>query len=141
MSQYSEFISNNLFLFAALVAVIAMIVWSEFRRFTRGYKELSATEAVMLMNHDSAVMLDVREDAELAQGTISGSKHLAYSVLRQRVDELKKFKDKPVITFCRSGQRSGMACNILLKNEFTNVYNLKGGVVGWQQANLPLEKK
>ena len=61
--------------------------------------------------------------------------------LPQRVAELEKLKSRPVIAYCRSGSRSGGAGSILKKNGFETVYNLGGGIMAWQNANLPLNKK
>ena len=56
------------------------------------------------------------------------------------VEKVEKFKAKPVIVACRSGHRSSGACGILTQNGFADVYNLAGGMVAWEQANLPVEK-
>lgn len=141
MDQYLEFVTNHPLLFAALAAVVAMLVWTEVRRFTAGYQTVTATDAVRLMNQDDATILDVREDSELRQGKIEGARHIPLGTLPKRVDELSAAKDKPVIVYCRSGNRSAAACSILRKSGFENVYNLKGGVMAWSQANLPLKKK
>jgi len=142
MEQILDFVANHPILFAALGAVLALIVWTELQRVGRGYGELSPSEAVQLMNHrDDALVLDVREDNEVRQGRIQKSKHIPVGVLPKRVEELRKYKDKPVIAYCRSGQRSASACNTLVKNEFSEVYNLKGGLNAWEQENLPVSRK
>jgi len=61
--------------------------------------------------------------------------------LNARIKELDKFKSKPILVSCRSGQRSAQACRILKKQGFENVTNLAGGVMAWESANLPMEKK
>ena len=53
---------------------------------------------------------------------------------------LERFKDKPVIVSCATGNRSGSAASVLRKHGFTNVVNLAGGVAAWQQAGLPTGK-
>ncbi len=137
MDQYIEFIGKNPMLFILLAAVMGMILWTEARRFTRGFKDLSPLEVVQMINRQEALLLDVREDAELSQGRITGAKHIPLSVLKQRLEELNKFRGKPVIAFCRSGTRSPQAGSILKKNQFENVFNMKGGVVAWESAELP----
>ena len=137
MNQYIDFINRNPMLFVLLAVIVSMIIWTEFRRFTRGFKEVSPVEAVQLINHEEAVLLDIREDAELSQGRIAGAKHIPLSVLKQRVEELNKFRAKPIITFCRSGNRSVEASNLLKKNQFEKVYHMKGGLIEWENANLP----
>jgi len=141
MQDLLDFIQRNLLLVAAFVGTAGMIIWAEFQRFTKNYKDLSASEMVQLMNHHDPILLDVRESSELTQGVIKGAKHIPMSSLSKRVSELDKFKDQKVIAYCRSGQRSSHACRVLKKNGFTDVYHLAGGVVAWESANLPMGKK
>lgn len=141
MEQYVEFVTNHPFLFAALAAVLAMLIWTEVRRLTAGYQIVGPNDVVRLMNQDEALLLDVREDKEVRQGKIEGAKHIPLGALSKRIDEIAGSKDKPVIAYCRSGNRSAVACSTLRRAGFENVYNLKGGIMAWSQANLPLKKK
>jgi rhodanese-related sulfurtransferase len=54
---------------------------------------------------------------------------------------LNKYKDKPIIVSCRSGAQSSAACLQLKKAGFTEVFNLKGGILAWQSDNLPVTRK
>lgn len=141
MQEYLHFVSNHALLFAALVAVVVTIIWTEAQRFAGGVKHLSASEAVILMNQDDAVVLDVREDAELKEGTIGKAKHIPLSTLDQRLRELDKHRDKTIIAYCRSGARSSRACSKLRKAGFEKVVNLRGGILAWREANLPVRKR
>lgn len=141
MDRYIEFVTNHPLLMLGLVAILSMILWTELRRFTRRYHEISPMEAVQLINHEDALVLDVREDAELGQGRIRGAKHIPMSVLGKRLEELKAYRERPVITYCRSGARSGQASNLLTKHQFQRVFNLAGGLLAWENANLPKSKK
>ncbi len=136
----SEFFTNNIILFIALGIIIALIIRMEIKRAMRGFKDITPAEAVLLINKENAVLLDVRESNELAHGSIRDSKHLALSVLKQRVDEIKTHTEQPVIAYCKAGTRSSAACEILKKNNFANVMSLKGGIEGWKTANLPVVK-
>lgn len=140
MAEYIAFAQSNPLLFAGLAAVIFFIIKAEISRFTRKYHQVNNNEAVQLLNNDDTVLLDVREDKELSDGTISGAKHIALGNLSARISELQNAKDKPVLVYCRSGNRSGVACQQLTKEGFSDVHNLSGGIVGWQSANLPIEK-
>ncbi|MEW6611962.1 MAG: rhodanese-like domain-containing protein, partial [Pseudomonadota bacterium] len=53
---------------------------------------------------------------------------------------LEKLKERPVITQCRSGMRSAAAAAALKKAGFAKIYNLKGGIMAWRSAGLPLER-
>ncbi len=141
MDQSIEFVANNPILFLLLAAILALIGWTEWRRFTRAYKEVSPMQAVQLINREDALVLDVREDSELQAGKINGAKHLPLSVLKQRVGELAKFRDRALIIACGTGVRAGQASDILSKHEFHKLYTLKGGIAAWKDANLPLVKK
>ena len=141
MQDLLDFAQRNLMLVAAFVVTAGLIIWVEFQRFTKNYKDLSASEMVQLMNHDDPILLDVRESNELNQGFIKGAKHIPMSNLSSRVSELEKFKDRKVVAYCRSGQRSSHACRILKKNNLGDVYHLAGGVLAWESANLPMGKK
>ncbi|HSP00378.1 MAG TPA: rhodanese-like domain-containing protein [Thioalkalivibrio sp.] len=141
MEQYLEFASNNPILIAALVAIMAMIVYTETKRLSRKDESLPPTQAVRRINEDGSLVLDVRENSELSSGRIKGAKHIPLKELKTRLHELSKYKDKSVVVYCRSGNRSAQACDVLTSNEFEKVVNLQGGVMAWQAASLPLSKK
>jgi len=97
-------------------------------------------QATLLINHENAIVLDVREDKEYAQGHILNSVHIPLSMLSDKIGRLEKYRNRPIIASCMSGNRSGRACSMLKKNGFEKVHNLKGGIIAWQNANLPLTK-
>lgn len=135
-----QFIQNNLLIIGLIIVSGAMLLWPTIGRMFLGRKQVDAQAAVIKMNHEDAVVLDVREDNEVALGRIPHAKHIPLGQLQTRLKELEKFKSKPLIVACRSGHRSSGACNILSQNGFTDVYNLAGGMSAWEQANLPVEK-
>jgi len=141
MQEYITFFQNHPLLIGGFIAVSGMILWTELRRFTKGYQELTPAEVVRLMNQGDTLLLDVREDSELAQGKIAGAKHIPLKNVVKRVSEVEKDKEKNVVVYCRVGNRSGLACSQLLKHGFEKVYNLKGGITAWQSDNLPTSKK
>lgn len=141
MQEYIEFAGRHVLLFVALGAVIVLIIVSELKRFTKGYKEVLPAEAVMLINKQDALMLDVREANELGQGSIMDSKHIALGTLDDKISSLPSDKDKPIVVFCKMGNRSAQAAKLLLKNSYTNVFSLKGGFTAWVNDQLPITKK
>lgn len=141
MSQYLEFVTNHWDLFLALAIILFMLAGSAFGARLRGYSNVEASDAVRILNHDDAVMLDVREDSEVADGHILDAIHIPLGKLKNRMDELANLQQKPIIVSCRSGHRSSVACGQLRKNGFETVYNLKGGVMAWKNAGLPLQNK
>jgi len=141
MSQLVEFVSSHPYLVVALLISAILIIKSEFDNRFSGISQLNTAEAVRLLNQDGAVAIDVREVAEYDSGHIKASKHMPLASLKDKVDELSKYKDKPILLYCRSGNRSYQACKILKKAGFEKAHNLSGGVMGWGSANLPLTQK
>ncbi|HEX4944173.1 MAG TPA: rhodanese-like domain-containing protein [Usitatibacteraceae bacterium] len=135
-----EFLLNNLALVGLFLASGALLLWPEISRFAGGASSVGTLDATRLMNQPGALVLDVRETAEFAAGHLPRARHIPLGELGKRLDELARFKDKPVIVTCRSGSRSGSACRTLRNAGFSNVHNLKGGVPAWEQASLPVER-
>ena len=79
------------------------------------------------------LLLDVREPWEYEEFNIGG-KLMPVGSLMNQMWELEEYKDQPVVVHCRSGARSAMAQGLLMANGFTNVRNLKGGMLAWLEA-------
>lgn len=82
---------------------------------------------------DQFLLLDVREPWEYEEFNIGG-KLVPVGSLMNQMWELEEYKDQPVVVHCRSGARSAMAQGLLMANGFTNVRNLKGGMLAWLEA-------
>ncbi len=141
MDQIIEFAGNNLFLVGAFFVVLALVVKAEFDHQAGKASQVDPTAAIRLMNNDDAVVVDVRETADFKNGHIKNAKNIPMSALKQELDSVAAGKDMPVLMYCRSGNISGKACRLLKRSGFTNVHNLAGGILGWQDANLPLTTK
>ena len=139
-SQLIEFITNHPMLVLALVAILVLLIGGEFRQRLSGVSEVGPVEATRMLNHDNAVMIDMREDKDYREGHIINAIHAPASKLDNYTGKLEKYRDQPLIVYCRSGQRSNAVCSKLRKQGFESVYNLKGGVLAWQKAELPLNR-
>ena len=106
-----------------------------------GASSVSVTEATLLLNREDAIVLDVRETGEWDAGHITGARHIALPQLDQRLSELEKFKERPIVVCCASGNRSSSACGALRRAGFTKVFNLAGGLGAWRGAGLPTTTK
>lgn len=98
-------------------------------------KEISAEEARRLMA-DGAQLVDVRADHEWEAGRIADAKHVPLAELAERTDEIDR--DRPVVLYCRGGNRSTMATEALAEAGY-DAAKLSEGIVGWDEADLPLE--
>lgn len=134
--QVSEFIMAEWPLFLAFIIILALLA----RSFITGgkIKGVRPTEAIQLINHQGALVVDVRTDKEFNEGHVLDAVHIPLGVLQSRLGEIEAFKAQPIVVACRSGARSAQACGILAKQGFAQVYNLSGGVLAWQSANMPL---
>ncbi len=141
MQEYIDFAQKNFLIVAGFIAVLGFIIKTEISRLTRKYKQVGVNEAVLLMNKDETVVIDVREDKEIQGGKIKGARHITLSQLPNRISEFSKDKQKPILIYCRSGSRSGYACQMFTKAGHENVSNLAGGILAWESANLPIVKK
>lgn len=142
MSQFIEFVVNHWMLWTAFLVLLGLLLGGEIQRRRYGVPQLGPNQAIQVLNRDSAVLLDVREDKELEQtGRIPHARHIPLSQLNARLAELKSGKDKPVVAYCRSGSRSNKAAAQLRKAGYEQVYNLAGGILAWENANLPLSRK
>lgn len=117
-----------------------MLLWPMVRGKTAG-PSISPMQATLLINREDAVVVDVREPGEYSKGHIPNSRHIPLAQLDKRLPELDRFKDRPVIVNCQSGNRAFSACSALRKAGFAKVFNLDGGVSAWEQAGLPLTNK
>lgn len=135
-----QFLTDNIFPISMAFFSGAMLLWTTFGNRIRGIQEVDSTAALQLINHKQALVLDVREQSEYQAGHVLKAKLLPLGKLNERIGELEKYKDQPIVVVCRSGNRSAAACAMLSKQGFTQAYNLSGGIMAWQKGNLPLEK-
>ena len=78
-------------------------------------------------------LVDVREPVENQEFNIGGALVPLGKIQRMEVDQLEPLKNQEVICYCRSGNRSGQACQILDMLGFTDTKNLQGGMLAWKQ--------
>lgn len=133
-----EFLAKNALWAGLALGSAFMLLWPALKRGAGA--SVSANDAVLLINRSGAIVLDVRDGVAFAAGHIADAKHIPMAQLPDRLKELAKFKDKPVLVCCDSGIQSGKAAVVLAKHEFTQVRQLQGGIKGWQEAKLPLVK-
>lgn len=141
MSDFTEFALQNWLLFAAAFAILGMLLGSEIIRRVRGITAVNATEALRLINDQEAWVVDIRDAAEYKSGHIPQARHIPSATLKDRLGELTKAGDRPVIVYCRSGGTAQSACALLKKNGVANVHSLSGGLSAWQDASLPINRK
>ncbi len=87
-----------------------------------------------------AVLIDVRESEEFAQGHAKGAVHLSKGLLELRIEEAIPDPATPIICYCGGGARSALAADNLQKMGYTNVASMAGGLKAWRNAGLAMSQ-
>ncbi len=133
-----EFIGNHWVLFGALGVILGLLTYT----LIIGEKgSVDPGAATLMINQRDAAVIDVRPAADFAKGHIINAVNVPMNGFSKQLGALTRHKEGPVIVNCRSGSQSQAACLLLRKAGFNEVYNLKGGIMAWESANLPLTRK
>ena len=135
MDRILEFTSNNMLLVLALMISFFVLIFSELRRKASGMIAIGPNEAVTLMNND-AMIVDLRSNESFSKGHIVNARSIPFDEFDVKKDTLSK--SKPVIAVCDAGITSNKAIAALRQSGFESAYSLKGGMVAWGQAGLPV---
>ena len=100
-----------------------------------GFKDVDPN-FVVEATANGAHLIDVRTEAEVAQGMIDGAVHIPLHLLPLRAADIPQ--DKPVVIYCRTGARSSQACAFMAAQGFDNMHNLAGGIQSWARSGHPL---
>ncbi len=133
-----NFIVENWTIMAVALTSGAMLMWPLVKGATGG--ALSPAGAVQLINRERAVVIDVCDPAEFSAGHVGGARNVPLSQLEQRLPEVVKNKQLPVILVCTSGGRAVRAQGIARKLGYEKAQAMAGGLKSWKEANLPVEK-
>ena len=130
--------TNNLLLISIAVSSGLMLLWP-FIQQSRGGKALGTTQAIQMINHQNALVVDIRPLATYQNGHVAESRNLPASDLPTKGPSLPK--GRPIILTCDRGQTAFGAAAKLRKMGFDQVFVLQGGINAWAQAGLPLSTK
>ncbi len=133
-----KFIIDNWMLIAIALTSGMLLFWPALQGVaTAG---IAPAMAVQLINRERAVVVDVCDPGEFAQGHIDGAKNIPLGELETRLGAAVKNKALPLILVCQSGTRSGRAVAIAKKLGYERAQSLGGGLASWRAADLPVEK-
>lgn len=138
MEQYIEFVLNHYLLSLGLAVVTFLLIQELIESALRKFELISPIAAVTKMNTQDTTILDVREEHEFIKGHIENAVHIPLGKLEDKIKTLGAH-DKPIIVVCQTGTRSAPACKTLIKNEFTHVFSLIGGMQSWEENKLPMK--
>lgn len=141
MEEWVVFVTNHWILASLLgVLLFAFIVNEMIGGHFGSKQEVSAERAVQFMNHQEAVVFDMRTDAAFKDGHIVGAEHVTIESFDKKMGNLKKYQNKPVIIATATGLEASKMVTLLQEKGFLQVFILSGGVQGWKSAGMPLVK-
>ena len=134
MALLIEFLAQQWILVAALLAAAGMLVFHETRK---SGPSLSPQQAINLVNAEQGLFIDLRDAGDFKQGHIVEALHIPAAKLPERIAELDKYREKPVVLVCKMGQQAGVAGKQLRAAGFDKVYKMAGGMLEWSNLQLP----
>jgi len=137
MDKLLEFTGNHTLLVLALMISFFVVAFTELRRKASGLVNIEAIEAVKLINND-AVVIDLRSADAFSKGHIVNARNIPSDELEAKMNNLEAMKSKSIVAVCDSGGSSTKAVTAFRSAGFESAYGLKGGMVGWGQAGLPV---
>ncbi|HAY45136.1 MAG TPA: rhodanese-like domain-containing protein [Gammaproteobacteria bacterium] len=135
MQRFLEFIINHWILASLWIVIfIALIAYLQ----KKAGKTVGIHEATRLINQDDGVILDIRDKKVFDKGHIVNAINIPLAKLDERITELEKNKNNPLIVVCQMGHQSGDAVKKLEVKGYSQVSRMTGGMAEWQTQGLPL---
>jgi len=131
-----KFFIDNLLLFALAIVSGGLLLWPALRR--GGASSVTPQVATQWINQRNAIVVDVRDEKAFAAGSVTGARNLPLATLEGRLADLARFKARPIVVVCDSGQQSSRALATFKAQGFEEAVHLAGGVQAWKSAGLPL---
>lgn len=135
MQRFLEFLINHWILSGLwLILFVALLVYLKIK----AGKSVGTHETTRLINRDGGIIVDIREKKDFSKGHIVNAINIPLGKLDERITELDKNKDKPLIVVCQMGHQSGDAVKKLKARGYEQVFRMSGGMTEWQSQGLPL---
>lgn len=141
MDRLIEFVTHHWMLVSGFVALLIILIIEEARAKGLGGNGVTPQKLSLLVSHDNAVVIDLRDTNAFKDGHIIGAKNIPFDQLDQNFQKLEIYKDKSLILVCANGQKTPALAAKLSKSGFSNVYLLTNGMAAWRQAGMPVVKK
>ncbi|KQP05031.1 rhodanese-like domain-containing protein [Pseudorhodoferax sp. Leaf265] len=134
-----NFVIDNWMLFAVALVSASLLLWPMVSG-AAGASALTPAGAVQLINREKAVVVDVSEEAEFATGHVVGAKNVPFGQLDAKLSNVVKNKGVPLLLVCPTGARANRAVAAAKKLGYEKAQAVAGGMKGWRDAGLPVEK-
>ena len=137
MARFLDFLISH-WILTALWLSLATILLAYLN--AKAAKSVSPQAAAILVNRADGVFLDIRERPDYEKGHLVDAINIPLAKLHERIAELGKNQQTPIIVVCQMGHQSGEAVKILQAKGFAHVVKLSGGMAEWHSQNLPVVK-
>lgn len=134
MDQLVEFATNHPYLVTAFFVVLGLLIANLMG--ARG--GVNPQEAVRLINHEQAIIVDLRSRKDYESGHIIAALHIPMVELKEAQGQLQKHGDKPILLYCDAGATSPRAVKEIKQLGLGRVYALRGGINAWRGESLPV---
>ncbi|OUV03705.1 MAG: hypothetical protein CBC42_02245 [Betaproteobacteria bacterium TMED82] len=146
MTNFSEFLTENILLLSIAFASGALLLWPLIGQ-GLGVRRIGTLEATQLLNGKNAILVDLREDDNLSEGVIPQALRMPQSKFETMFEKMRsKFSDnqkktkKPIILVGHSRHSSSKTENFLKQAGYDELFKLEGGTSAWAEAGLPVKK-
>lgn len=136
--KHIEFIINHWQLWSALAVILGLLAFEEFKAKIFGIAHLNPSAATLMLNHENPVIIDVRKVEAYHKGHILGAINISIADDTIITETLSKYKDRSIILVDNNESETPSISRKLTKAGFEKVYTLAGGIVAWNNANLPM---
>jgi rhodanese-related sulfurtransferase len=136
MAHFIVFLGQQWMLVGALLILVFLFIQVETKR---GGQTVSIHQLTTLVNRENALVIDLREPADYKDGHIVDALNIPFTKLKEKLSELDKYKERPLVLVDKMGQHAGAAGKQLREAGF-NISRLDGGMTEWRGSNLPVVK-
>jgi rhodanese-related sulfurtransferase len=140
MQDLINFFSHHINLTTATVVIMALLAALEIWRKKNNTAQVTAVAVVQLINHQDAVVIDLRSAEEFSRGHIIAAQSMSHIELPALSKKLNKYKKRPIVLVCASGLESQKVTTHLQREGYT-AYALANGMRSWIDAQLPVVKE
>ncbi len=139
MKELVVFITNHWVLVSLLgVLVLAFILNEIIGGHFRSRHTVLAEHAVQMMNHQNAVVFDIRTETEFSAGHIVGAEQFTTATLDKKMPHLEKYLQRPIIIGTTNGQDTTKMMALLREKGFSRIFILSGGMQNWKSTGMPM---
>lgn len=127
----------DIFIFIAVIVIVLVAVNIISNR---GISQVNVAAAKTMIDDSGTTIIDVRTPEEYRSGHLKNAMLMPVSEIAGRIGEIDSLKDRPILVYCHAGNRSASASQVLRRNGFTRISNLRGGITAWNGAGFKTVK-